>query len=362
MKKGLDYFALQANDPDLEVVGSIFSHQGFRIYCELMKAIVTQEGWFLRWNRNSAILFAKRHNVDQSMVRKVVKFLLKEYDFFDNEIFENHKILTSATIQASFLTMTKRRKRNRVLQMSGIHVATLARLKRGDFVVKDCGVEIVNDKGELVELFEVPVKKGGKECKVKQKEVKDQLNGRIDSSKEELSEPSLEVEELIRLGKEKMEESQTSSYSREQEGEEKKNVALKKKPEKHPARDALVAIWEERMGMKYISDVVQNTAVRQLCKKIEKNILMKTPKMKGNTDLVEQIALFFKEMMDRWGELDNFYQKQVAFTAINKQFENIIYQQRNGVLDSSYQNSMSGVMNGTMTREQMNEVYEQVLN
>lgn len=107
-KRGLDYFPLDVNrDKKSKTLVRKFGIVGDGIYTNLLRSIY-EEGYFLEIDGDFIEDFCIDLDIDESVFHGVLDFLLRK-KFFDPELFENHKILTSAGIQKRFLEATKRR-------------------------------------------------------------------------------------------------------------------------------------------------------------------------------------------------------------------------------------------------------------
>lgn len=110
IKKGLDYFFLDVDmDDKLELIEAKHDLQGFGVIVKLWQKIYKDEGYFLVYDEDTILLFAKRINTNIEVINAVISDCLK-YGIFDREIFENYGVLTSAGIQKRYLTAVERRK------------------------------------------------------------------------------------------------------------------------------------------------------------------------------------------------------------------------------------------------------------
>ena len=73
--------------------------------------LIYRQGYYITWNDDEAFLLAKSvgDNVTASLVSDVVQELVKR-GFFNKELFNSFKILTSRGIQERYLEACKRRK------------------------------------------------------------------------------------------------------------------------------------------------------------------------------------------------------------------------------------------------------------
>lgn len=110
-KQGLDYFPLDVDidqDDKVLLVEALHGIQGFGMLIKLLMRIY-KEGYYYKWTEIEQILFSKRVNVDINVVKEVVNDCIK-YGVFDNNLFEQHHILTSKGIQKRYFEASTRRK------------------------------------------------------------------------------------------------------------------------------------------------------------------------------------------------------------------------------------------------------------
>lgn len=111
---GIDYFTFNVSffdDPKILFVHDRFEEKGELIAVKLLCWIYKNDGYYINWNDEMAMLFAKRafgRNIKYSLVNDVVSELIKR-EFFNRQMFEKFKILTSSGIQKRWLEATKRR-------------------------------------------------------------------------------------------------------------------------------------------------------------------------------------------------------------------------------------------------------------
>lgn len=115
LKRGLDYFPLDVDffqSDEIAFVSARFLDKGELIAVKLLCKIYKNNGYYLKWSEDEAILFATRVVGDSSryaLVNDVVHELIKR-SFFDKTIFDSFKVLTSAEIQRQYFAAVERRK------------------------------------------------------------------------------------------------------------------------------------------------------------------------------------------------------------------------------------------------------------
>lgn len=111
-KQGLDYFPLDVDidqDDKIQLVEAVHGPVGFAIVIKLLMRIY-KDGYYSKWTETEQLLFSKRVNVDINLVNVCINDCVK-WDFFDNEVFETHGVLTSNGIQKRFLEAVGRRQK-----------------------------------------------------------------------------------------------------------------------------------------------------------------------------------------------------------------------------------------------------------
>lgn len=109
LKKGVDYFPLDVNlDQKMMYVLSRFGMKGFGIVIRLFQKIYGEEGFFMEWSQDVALLFNYQNGLSGDVVSEVVTECIRR-GIFDKGMYEKHSILTSKGIQERYLMMIKRR-------------------------------------------------------------------------------------------------------------------------------------------------------------------------------------------------------------------------------------------------------------
>lgn len=112
VKEGLDYFPLDVDIFDDEVIDGISGEFGIKGELAVIKLLcaVYKKGYFIVWNDLMQAQIAKRIQGSKDLANQIVNRLV-EWGFFDKALFNSAKVLTSVGIQNRFLEATKRRKR-----------------------------------------------------------------------------------------------------------------------------------------------------------------------------------------------------------------------------------------------------------
>lgn len=126
IKKGLDYFPLNVDffeDDKILAISGEFSVKGeiitLRLLCEIYR-----NGYFVEYTELLKNKLARLGGLSGGLVDEVTNKLVK-YNFFNEDIFREHKVLTSVAIQKRYFEATKRRKNqpnSEYLLLKGVNV------------------------------------------------------------------------------------------------------------------------------------------------------------------------------------------------------------------------------------------------
>ena len=101
LKVGLDFFPLDVvMDDNLELLEAEHGLEGFAIVIKLWQKIY-QNGYFIEWEQDNALLFSRRINSELTKVNDVINSCLRR-NIFNKAVYESHKILTSKAIQKRY--------------------------------------------------------------------------------------------------------------------------------------------------------------------------------------------------------------------------------------------------------------------
>ena len=109
--KGIPYFSLHTDllsDRRVKLLRAEFGIKGFGIWIDLLIQIYADEGYFLKWDDETKLLFASDVGESGNLVDEVVKGSVKR-GLFDKSVFDQFKVLTSKRIQETYLNAIKRR-------------------------------------------------------------------------------------------------------------------------------------------------------------------------------------------------------------------------------------------------------------
>lgn len=111
IKKGLDYFDIETdinNDMRIKLLRAEFGIKGFGIWVQLLIQIYSDEGYFMKWDKDTKLLFANDVGESGGLVDEVVKGSVKR-GLFDESVFNQFGVLTSKHIQEKYFNAIKRR-------------------------------------------------------------------------------------------------------------------------------------------------------------------------------------------------------------------------------------------------------------
>lgn len=113
IKTGLDYFPLDVDiDDKLELIEAEHGLTGFAIVIKLWQRIY-KNGYYIDWNQDNELLFARKLNLDVKQVNSVVRSCLHR-NLLDNTLYKKHRILSSVGIQKRYITACSQSKRKSI--------------------------------------------------------------------------------------------------------------------------------------------------------------------------------------------------------------------------------------------------------
>lgn len=118
VKIGLDYFPLDTNiygDDKIQLIEAEFGSKGFAIIIKLFCKIYADKGYYYNWTEVEKLLFAKRIGETVGLVDEIVKRSVK-WGLFDELVFNQFQILSSAAIQSRFLEAVSRRENIEIIK------------------------------------------------------------------------------------------------------------------------------------------------------------------------------------------------------------------------------------------------------
>ena len=111
LKEGLDYFPLDVDisaDERVEFIEARYGLEGFAVIIKLLTAIY-RNGYYIKWDEMQIYVTSRRVSYPVNHLTDVVNDLVN-YDFFNKNLYEKYKILTSHGIQTRYLQACEKRK------------------------------------------------------------------------------------------------------------------------------------------------------------------------------------------------------------------------------------------------------------
>lgn len=112
IKKGINYFNLDVtffHDIKIRKIRNACGNQSIAILIYLLCTIYEEQGYYMRWDEDIRFLVADDLGAKESAVQDVVDKACA-VGFFENEMFEEYKVLTSKRIQENYKLAAKQKK------------------------------------------------------------------------------------------------------------------------------------------------------------------------------------------------------------------------------------------------------------
>lgn len=114
ISSGIPYFPLDVKlDSKFELIEAEFGLTGFGVVVKLFQEIYGQDGYYIEWTNEVALLFSKRIGLGGSVVSEIVSAAIRR-GIFDRDLFEKYSVLTSKGIQQRYFEAVSRRKQIKV--------------------------------------------------------------------------------------------------------------------------------------------------------------------------------------------------------------------------------------------------------
>ena len=116
-KQGIDYFPMDVGfftDVKIRKISRACGSQSTSILICLLCNIYKDEGYYILWDKDLPFVIADTVGVSECAVKEVLIKSL-QVGFFDQELYEKYKILTSSGIQKRFLLATYQRKETTII-------------------------------------------------------------------------------------------------------------------------------------------------------------------------------------------------------------------------------------------------------
>lgn len=110
-KIGLDYFPFNVNtdtNMKLSLIEAEFGLKGFAVYVKLLQRIYGERGYYMDWNEDVKLILAKAFVEPGTLVGEIISGCIRR-GLFDKSVFDAFGVLTSVSIQHTYLTAIDRR-------------------------------------------------------------------------------------------------------------------------------------------------------------------------------------------------------------------------------------------------------------
>lgn len=111
-KTGIDYYPFDVDflrDIKIRKILKACGNSSISILISLLSSIYRDEGYYVKWDPDISFLVADEVGTNEGAVDEVIKKAI-QVDFFDKDLFEKYKILTSRGIQQRYIKACERRK------------------------------------------------------------------------------------------------------------------------------------------------------------------------------------------------------------------------------------------------------------
>jgi len=108
LKKGLDYFPMDTTlDLKMQLVKAKYHLEGIG-FIDLLYRIIYNEGYYIKLDEDKLLMLSMEFGLEEKRFEEILNFCV-EKDFFDKNLWENEKVLTSNGIQKRYFHKTAKR-------------------------------------------------------------------------------------------------------------------------------------------------------------------------------------------------------------------------------------------------------------
>lgn len=161
LSRGIEYYPLDVdfmNDIKIRKIMKSCGPNSIAIIILLLGNIYKDEGYFMKWDEDVCFLVADEVGAKEVYVKEVLKKCL-QVDLFSNELFEKYKIITSKGIQKRFFEITKRRKRDNLINEYLLVNVTETGVNVTETIVTEAETGVIVSKSTQSKVKESKVKK-----------------------------------------------------------------------------------------------------------------------------------------------------------------------------------------------------------
>ncbi|MDU5807041.1 MAG: DUF4373 domain-containing protein [Peptoniphilus harei] len=161
LSRGIEYYPLDVdfmNDIKIRKIMKSCGPNSIAIIILLLGNIYGDEGYFMKWDEDVCFLVADAVGAKEVYVKEVLKKCL-QVDLFSNELFKKYKIITSKGIQKRFFEITKRRKRDNLIDEYLLVNVTETGVNVTETIVTEAETGVIVSKSTQSKVKESKVKK-----------------------------------------------------------------------------------------------------------------------------------------------------------------------------------------------------------
>ena len=161
LSRGIEYYPLDVdfmNDIKIRKIIKSCGPNSIAIIILLLGNIYKDEGYFMKWDEDVCFLVADAVGAKEVYVKEVLKKCL-QVDLFSSELFEKFKIITSKGIQKRFFEITKRRKRDNLINEYLLVNVTETGVNVTETIVTEAETGVIVSKSTQSKVKESKVKK-----------------------------------------------------------------------------------------------------------------------------------------------------------------------------------------------------------
>lgn len=161
LSRGIEYYPLDVdflNDLKIKKIMKSCGPNSIAIIILLLGNIYGDEGYFMKWDEDVCFLVADEVGAKEVYIKEVLKKCL-QVDLFSNELFEKYKIITSKGIQKRFFEITKRRKRENLINEYLLVNVTETGVIVAETIVTEAETGVIVSKSTQSKVKESKVKK-----------------------------------------------------------------------------------------------------------------------------------------------------------------------------------------------------------
>lgn len=161
LSRGIEYYPLDVdfmNDIKIRKIMKSCGPNSIAIIILLLGNIYGDEGYFMKWDEDVCFLVADAVGAKEVYIKEVLKKCL-QVDLFSNELFKKYKIITSKGIQKRFFEITKRRKRDNLINEYLLVNVTETGVNVTETIVTEAETGVIVSKSTQSKVKESKVKK-----------------------------------------------------------------------------------------------------------------------------------------------------------------------------------------------------------